>query len=123
MNLISFSQNATNKDTLVCIPKSIAKKIALDLTKKDLNDSIVSNLTIDNKLLLKKVNFQDSIMKFKDNQILLFTNNEKLFNQSLEYKDKEINKLTLDLDSQKKYTKFSLISGGALCILTMILFR
>jgi hypothetical protein len=123
MNLISFSQNATNKDTLVCIPKSIAKKIALDLTKKDLNDSIVSNLTIDNKLLLKKVNFQDSIMKFKDNQILLFTNNEKLFNQSLEYKDKEINKLTLDLDSQKKYTKFSLISGGALCILTMILLR
>jgi len=123
LNLTSFSQNATNKDTLVCLPKSIAKKIALDLTKKDLNDSIISNLTIDNNFLLKKINFQDSIIKFKENQIILFNNNEKLFNQSLEYKDKEINKLLLDLDFQKKYTKFSLISGGTLCILTIMLLR
>ncbi len=123
MTLTSFSQNVTNKDTMVCITKSIAKKIALDLTKKDLNDSLLVNLTNENKFLLKKINIQDSIIGFKNNQISLFTNNELLFNKSLEYQEKEINKLTTDLDSQKKFTKISLISGGILCILTMTLLR
>lgn len=123
MTLISFSQNVINKDTMVCITKSIAKKIALDLTKKDLNDSLLVNLTNENNFLLKKINIQDSIIKFKTNQISLFNNNELLFNKSLEYQTKEINKLTTDLNTQKIYTKFSIISGGALCIFTMLLLR
>jgi hypothetical protein len=119
LNLLSFSQTAINNDTLVCLPKSVAKKIAIDLTKKDINDSTIFKLNRDIKLLDKKLTFKDSIMSTQTHQISLYKTNESLFTQSDEHKNKEITNLTLSLKKQKQYTTFSLIGTQIVLMLTI----
>lgn len=123
MSLLSFSQIAINKDTLVCLPKSIARKIAIDLTKKDINDSTLIKLNKDIKFLNKKLTFKDSIISTRDTQISLHQKNESLFMQSDEHKNKEISDLTISLKKQKQYTTFSLIGTQIILILTIYLLK
>jgi hypothetical protein len=119
MSLLSFSQTGINKDTLICLPKSVAKKIAIDLTKKDINDSTIVKLNKDIKFLNKKIVFKDSILFTRDNQISLYKTNESLFMQSDEHKNKEISNLTISLKKQKQYTTLSLIGTQIVLILTV----
>ena len=119
MSLLSFSQTGINKDTLICLPKSVAKKIAIDLTKKDINDSTIVKLNKDIKFLNKKIVFKDSILSTRDNQISLYKTNESLFMQSDEYKNKEISNLTISLKKQKQYTTLSLVGTQIVLILTV----
>jgi predicted RNase H-like nuclease (RuvC/YqgF family) len=118
MSLLSFSQTDTNK---VCIDKSIARQIAVDLVKKDLNDSIIVNITRDNNLLLKKIEFKDSTISAYSTKVDLFKHNESMLNQKIEYKDKEISDLSLSLSKQKKLTLGAVIGGGALFILSLFI--
>lgn len=117
MSLLSFSQTDTNK---VCIDKSIARQIAVDLVKKDLNDSIIVNITRDNNLLLKKIEFKDSTISAYNTKIDLFKHNESMYKMADSLNTKAINKLTTDLNTSKKTTKVVTVGGVILVVLALI---
>lgn len=73
MNFKLFSQKDTTKvnDSLVCIPKSIAKKIAIDLNALDDCDTT-------NKVLVKSLATANKIINNRDSVILLTNKQLKL---------------------------------------------
>lgn len=117
MSLLSFSQTDTNK---VCIDKSIARQIAVDLVKKDLNDSIIVNITRDNNLLLKKIEFKDSTISAYNTKVDLFKHNESMYKMTDSLNTKAINRLTTDLNTSKKTTKAVTVGGVILVVLALI---
>lgn len=100
LSSIAFSQistdgNSKSKDTLVCIPKPIAKEVLRDLYRKDslqselnivnknyellesssiLKDSVIANKTSIINIQKKKESDLDSIIAIKDAQIKEYTN-------------------------------------------------
>lgn len=102
MNFKLFSQKDTTKinDSLVCIPKSVAKKIAIELNKLDECDS--SSKVYDKALATssKIIKNRDSVIVFKDKQIKLYV--DKNVNDSLKY-----NILNNQLSDTKKSLKWS----------------
>jgi len=117
ISLLSFSQTDTNK---VCIDKSIARQIAVDLVKKDLNDSIIVNITRDNNLLIKKIEFKDSTISAYNTKVDLFKHNESMYKMADSLNTKAINKLTTDLNTSKKTTKVVTVGGVILVVLALI---
>lgn len=85
INLKVFSQKDTTKvnDSLVCIPKSIAKKIAIDLNKLDecdtTNKVLLKSLEISDKI----INNRDSVIVSKDKQLKLSF--DQRLNDSMKY--------------------------------------
>ena len=72
LSLTAFSQNATTKEQLVCIPQSTAQKIAVDLIRLD---SIAVELRGTQTLLQKteqKVLEQDSLIRFYKEKVLTY---------------------------------------------------
>jgi len=101
LNFKSFSQkDTTHLDSIVCIKKSIAKKIALDLVKLDEVVAINSILNSNIEILNKQVVNRDSVIVVKGKQFYL--SNQQYINSMLQYDI--VNK---QLNSERKKLKWS----------------
>lgn len=118
INLKVFSQKDTTKvnDSLVCIPKSIAKKIAIDLNKLDecdtTNKVLVKSLAISDKI----INNRDSVIVLKDKQLKL--SYDQILNDSMKYDivNKQLNDTRKSLKWSKTKTTISQIAFIALLV-------
>lgn len=102
LSFTSQSQTDTNKDSLVCFPKSIVREIQKDLIRKDLNDSL---LIVKDSMIINRNNkilWKDSIIDSKNIQLSLYKNNDSLYKKQLEVKDKEIGALNTKVKKQKR---------------------
>lgn len=121
-NLIVFSQkDTTTNDSLVCIKKEIAKKIAKDLVKLD--ECLEQKTVLDNNILL--LNNQ---LKNKDSVIILLNKTNNLSNQSyinacLKYDI--VNKQVLDTNKKLKWSKFKTTISQILLlsVITVLAFK
>jgi hypothetical protein len=113
-----FSQKDTTKvnDSLVCIPKSVAKKIAIDLNKLDECDTT-------NKVLVKSLEISGNIVKNRDSVILLKDKQlklsfEQIFNDSIKYDivNRQLNDTRKSLKWSKTKTTISQIAFIALLV-------
>lgn len=101
LNFKSFSQKDTiHLDSIVCIKKSIAKKIALDLVKLDKVVAINSILNSNIEILNKQVANRDSVIVKTSKQFDL--SNQQYINSMLQYDI--VNK---QLNSERKKLKWS----------------
>lgn len=102
LSFTSQSQTDTNKDSLVCFPKSIVREIQKDLIRKDLNDSL---LVVKDSMIVNRNNkiiWKNSIIDSKNIQLSLYKNNDSLYKRQLEVKDKEIGALNTKVKKQKR---------------------
>jgi hypothetical protein len=101
LNFKSFSQKDTiHLDSIVCIKKSIAKKIALDLVKLDEVVAINSILNNNISILNKQVKNRDSVIALNNKKYDL--SNQQYINSTLQYDI--VNK---QLNSERKKLKWS----------------
>ncbi len=103
MNLNSFSQKDTTRlvDSIVCIKKSIAKKIALDLVKLDEVVAVNSVLKSNVEILKKQVENKDSVIVLENKKYKL--SNEQYINSMLKYDI--VNKQLSDERKNLKWSK------------------
>jgi plasmid maintenance system antidote protein VapI len=102
LNFKSFSQkDTTHLDSIVCIKKSIAKKIALDLVKLDEVVAVNSVLNSNIDILKKEVLNRDSVIVLKGKQFDL--SNQQYINLMLKYDI--VNKQLSDERKKLKWSK------------------
>jgi uncharacterized membrane protein len=113
-----FSQKDTTKvnDSLVCIPKSIAKKIAIDLNNLDECDTINKVLTKSLATSTKIINNRDSVIILKDKQLKL--SYDQRLNDSIKYDivNKQLSDTRKSLKWSKTKTTISQIAFIALLV-------
>jgi hypothetical protein len=103
LNYKSFSQKDTTHliDSIVCIKKSIAKKIALDLVKLDEVVAINSILNSNIEILNKQVSNRDSVIALSNKKYDL--SNQQYINSMLKYDI--VNKQFIDERKKLKWSK------------------
>jgi len=72
LSLTAFSQNATTKEQLVCIPKSIAQKIAVDLIRLDSVTVELKNTQVILQKTDQKLVEQDSLILIYKEKLLTY---------------------------------------------------
>ena len=104
MSLSCFSQKDTiaQVDSIVCIKKSVAKKIAKDLVKLDEVTAINKVLENDIDIYKNIIENKDTIIALKTNQFNLCT--QQYINSSLQYKI--VNNQLNDSRKKLKWSKF-----------------
>ena len=108
LNFKSFSQKDTiHLDSIVCIKKSIAKKIALDLVKLDEVVAINSILNNNISILNKQVKNRDSVIALNNKKYDL--SNQQYINSTLQYDivNKQLNRERKKLKWSKTKTTIS----------------
>ena len=132
-NSIAFSQIATKSytaDSIIPLPKIVAKEVAKDLIRKD---SLESELKVTQKtmgLLEHNLTAKDSLITSKDGIIDLYQQKEKNYNTMIDLKDLQkknledlAKKLNRDLKRQKlklfARTSFGVIVIGGLSYLLL----
>jgi len=130
---IAFSQIATKSytaDSIIPLPKIVAKEVAKDLIRKD---SLESELKVTQKtmgLLEHNLTAKDSLITSKDGIIDLYQQKEKNYNTMIDLKDLQkknledlAKKLNRDLKRQKlklfARTSFGVIVIGGLSYLLL----
>jgi hypothetical protein len=130
---IAFSQIATKSftaDSIIPLPKIVAKEVAKDLIRKD---SLESELKVTQKnmgLLEHNLTAKDSLITSKDGIIDLYKEKEKNYNTMIDLKDLQkknleelAKKLNRDLKKQKlklfARTSFGVIVIGGLSYLLL----
>ncbi len=122
-SLIVFSQTGIkntiiNKDSIVPLPKNVAKAVVKDLIR---NDSLLTELEAvkkNEKLLQDNLRLKDNVIESKDDIIALHRARENNFNTMLTLKDLEkknledlANTLKKDLRKAKRELKLTKIGG------------
>ena len=72
LSLTAFSQNATTKEQLVCIPQSIAQKIAVDLIRLDSVTVELKNTQVVLQKTEQKLVEQDSLILIYKEKLLTY---------------------------------------------------
>jgi hypothetical protein len=113
---IAFSQIATKSftaDSIIPLPKIVAKEVAKDLIRKD---SLESELKVTQKtmgLLEHNLTAKDSLLTSKDGIIDLYQQKEKNYNTMIDLKDlqkKNLEELTKKLNRDLKKQKLKLFA-------------
>ena len=114
-----FSQIDTNKvkvDSIVCIKKEIATKIARDLVKLD--EYVLKNKVLDSNIVLLKnqVKNRDSAINLQYNQLEL--SNKSFINAGIQYSivNKQVSELNKSLKVSKSKTTISQLGFLALLL-------
>jgi hypothetical protein len=112
--LTASSQVATKKnttDSVIVLPKLVAIEVVKDLIRKDSLELELKTSKNNYSLLEKNISSKDSIIKLKDNIILVYTEKEKNCNTMIELKDtqkKNLEDLTKQLTKEIKKQKIKL---------------
>jgi hypothetical protein len=127
VSLIASSQTGTkntttnNIDSIVPLPKNVAKAVAKDLIKGDSLLAEVNVLKKNEKLLQDNLKLKDNVIENKDNIITLYKTKEDNYNTMLTLKDIEkknletlANTLKKDLKKTKRELKLTKIGGTAI---------
>lgn len=111
----------TNKDSIVPLPKNVAKAVVKDIIR---NDSLQAELKIANTnidLFKKNIIYYDSVVTNKDNQINLYKLKDTNYETMLILKDTQkknlenlTTQLTSDLKKAKRQLKFRTGIGVAI---------
>lgn len=77
LSSIAFSQTSTvlitdTKDSLVCLPKSVAKEVVKDLIRKDSLESELVVITKNKRIMESNLILKDSIITNKDKEISIY---------------------------------------------------
>ena len=116
LSSIAFSQTVTKKpitDSIIPLPKPVAKEVVKDLIRKDSLEVEVSVIKKNNNILENTVVIKDSIIKYKDNIIELQKEKEKNHLLIEELKDAQksnLEKLAKDLNRDLKKQKLKLFA-------------
>lgn len=105
LSLTAFSQNATTKEQLICIPQSTAQKIAVDLLRLD---STVVELKGTQVVLQKteqKVLEQDSLIAIYKEKVLTYEKEIATQNKRFETCSNQVTKLEGDIADLAKKNK------------------
>ena len=114
LSLTASSQVATKKnttDSVIVLPKLVAIEVVKDLIRKDSLELELKTSKNNYSLLEKNISSKDSIIKLKDNIILVYTEKEKNCNTMIELKDtqkKNLEDLTKQLTKEIKKQKIKL---------------
>lgn len=134
LSLTVFSQtdtkiSTTNKDSIVPLPKLVAREVVKDVLRKDSCEAEITIIKDNNDKLQAINNYKDKIIASKDSIIGLHIHRE--VNDSLIILNKDIQKSNLEvlskdlgnqLKSQKrKATRTEIILAGAAAILGYLL--
>lgn len=115
MTLTLFSQKNTNNsitDSLVCLPKNVAREVVKDLIRKDSLQAELNTCHKNYDILNKNISYKDSIINSKSNQLMFFEEKEKNYKVNLAFKDEKIenlNTLVKDMNKDIKKMKFKLV--------------
>jgi hypothetical protein len=134
LSLTAFSQTVTKNyitDSIVPLPKFVAKEVAKDLIRKD---SLLTELAIcksNSDLLNENLSNKDKIISSKDSIISIYGEKEKNWFSIIELKDLQkknleelTKKLTHDLKMQKiKMTVRSSLGLALIGVLTYIIVK
>lgn len=118
------------RDSIIPIPKPVAKEIVKDLIKKDLLEAELNVCKVNYDLLNNNLQLKDSIILSKNNMISLYEQKEKNYLTIIELKDlqqinlqnnikklnKDIKKLKLKLVATKLTTAAFIILFGYIII-------
>ena len=107
-SLTVFSQTGTAPiitDSIVPLPKNVAKEVVKDLLRKDSLQSEV-NTCLENQILYEKnLELKDSVISSKSNQILLYQEKEKNYDTIIQLKDLQKQNLESAVDVLKNDLK------------------
>lgn len=95
------SQVDTNKDSLICFPKSVVKNIKKDLIKGDYCDSISKSKDTIIIAFKTKIIAKDSVIKSRNEQISLYNKNKGLYEGIINVKNTEITAQNKEIKKQK----------------------
>lgn len=121
---IAFSQTNTGTittDSIVPLPKNVAKEVVKDLIRKDSLESELKVCQKNTELLEQNLTLKDSIILSKDTQISLQKEKEVNYETMLQLKDTQIenfklltDKLNADIKKNKRKTVLKTIGNTAL---------
>ena len=125
LSLTAFSQNVTTKEQLICIPQSIAQKIAVDLVRLD---STVVELKGTQVVLQKteqKVLEQDSLIAIYNEKVLTYEKEIATQNKRFETSSNQVTKLEGDIadlaKKNKRLQRWLKVIGGGLAASVAVL--
>ena len=125
LSLTAFSQNVTTKEQLICIPQSIAQKIAVDLVRLD---STVVELKGTQVVLQKteqKVLEQDSLIAIYGEKVLTYEKEIVTQNKRFETCSDQVTKLEGDIadlaKKNKRLQRWLKVIGGGLAASVAVL--
>lgn len=132
-SLTAFSQagtknTTTNSDSVVVLPKLVAKAVAKDVVRKDSVEAENKILKRNDSLLRANISLKDSVINTKDNVIALHVQKEKNYETMLSLKDlqkQNLEDLVVVLKNDLKKTKRELKAtkiGGVVITGTLLYF-
>ncbi len=125
VSLIASSQTVTKTtttiDSIVPLPKNVAKEVVKDIIRKDSLETELKVLTENYKLLETNSVIKDSVIQSKDGVINLWKDKEKNYLTIIDLKDQQktnlevLNKsLAADLRKTKRKSTVKTLIGGAI---------
>lgn len=114
--MTAFSATATktitvSRDTIIPLPKPVAKEVAKDLIRKDSLETVVNTQNDIIKLLNDNLRLKDSIITNRNGVISLFEHKEKNYNTVIGYKDLQISNQSLTIKTLSKENKKIKVRG------------
>jgi hypothetical protein len=105
LSLTAFSQNATTKEQLICIPQSTAQKIAVDLLRLDSTTVELKGTQVVLQKTEQKVLEQDSLIAIYKEKVLTYEKEIATQNKRFETCSNQVTKLENDVADLAKKNK------------------
>jgi len=105
LSLTAFSQNATTKEQLICIPQSTAQKIAVDLLRLDSTTVELKGTQVVLQKTEQKVLEQDSLITIYKEKVLTYEKEIATQNKRFETCSNQVTKLENDVADLAKKNK------------------
>jgi hypothetical protein len=122
VSFTSFSQKPVNDTNQICMPYTVAKKIALDLNKLDSITKVLKFTEIELVETRKKVELKDSIIVTFEQKETNYKLQIEKENEKFKIVDDQNKELRKDIKKLKvKNTVFEIVGGSIITILSGVL--
>jgi len=118
-SLLSFSQTGINKDSLICIPRSVLVEVVTDLSLCDLYKEEVESLKQDTTELNEIIFYRDFIISRRDEEIKAYKSTLDSCNVSRASLEAQNKTLLIDLKNTQDNLKTCRRSVGVLSLFSI----